>query len=495
MKETERIPEPPGAGKMYPGPGEAEAFAAEAEALDATARACAAGAKPTGEELERLRTFAEAAADPMRAAVRGIDGAAAEGWAKYSNAVAKLAAQIVERETAPDFADALRNSFPAKPTAPEWLCDDGAPNRPQGWIPAEAVTVLTGRGGAGKSRISLQLAVAVAAGRREFLQPENADAGRFPAPKLCGGTPAPVIFATWETAKRVVDWRLACALRGVNIEPEDLGGRFVHANMRHAAGGGLWGVERGAHVSTAGGLLPAGAALLAEARAREARLLVVDPVAAAFLQNENDRALVRAFLAHLGAFAEDSGCAVLIVSHPQKYGGEAQSGSPDWRNGVQCVLDLGPERGYPDRQSKEVKALETDRVVLRVEKSNEGGLPDGVTVEFNRKAMRFEACAATEGVDAANWSGGRWKRTGNETQPENGNDNAETKVQRRAKAAHASRTRQASRVTPDRIGADFKARRIAASRAWRPRKGFIHAHPSPGTGFQTGFAERVRPQR
>ena len=60
--------------------------------------------------------------------------------------------------------------------------------------------------------------------------------------------------------------------------------------------------------------------------AAQTRLLIIDPLAAAFVQNENDRALVRAFLSALDQWAEDHSCAVLIISHPPK-GDSAQSGS------------------------------------------------------------------------------------------------------------------------------------------------------------------------
>ena len=71
-----------------------------------------------------------------------------------------------------------------------------------------------------------------------------------------------------------------------------------------------------------------------------ARLLVVDPLAAAYACSENDRGLVRAFMTNLDGWARATGCAVLIVSHPPK--SEADySGSTDWHAAARAVWKLG----------------------------------------------------------------------------------------------------------------------------------------------------------
>ncbi len=73
----------------------------------------------------------------------------------------------------------------------------------------------------------------------------------------------------------------------------------------------------------------------------------MDPLAAAFGSNENDRALVREWLAIFGDFAARRGCAVLLIGHPAKVAaGEASrySGSTDWRNGVRALWTLTTEK-------------------------------------------------------------------------------------------------------------------------------------------------------
>lgn len=252
----------------------------------------------------------------------------------------------------------------------------------KGWMPDATLSVLTGAGGAGKSRIALQLAVAIATGAERFIWPS---ATRRPvdcrAPELqTAGQPAPVVFAAWETRRLAFANRLAaiCGQEGV----DRLTGRLHYVNMRPS--GGLWGATPGAHTSTAGGWLPGGNALRAYAKRAGARLLIIDPLAAAFVANENDRALVRAFLSGLDQWAEDTGCAVLIISHPPK-SGDPQSGSTDWRNGVQAVWELAPadknETGGARR--------------LQVDKLNEGPIPAAARVDF--EGGRFVEVNTTDG--------------------------------------------------------------------------------------------------
>ncbi len=262
----------------------------------------------------------------------------------------------------------------ANPPPVSWLV--------KGWMPDATLTVLTGAGGAGKSRIALQLAVAVATGAETFIAPS---ATRRPvdcqAPSVVQiGGPAPVVFAAWETRRLAFANRLAaiCGPPGQERAAalSRLTGRLHYVNMRPS--GGLWGAVKGAHTSTAGEWLPGGYALRAYAERAGARLLIIDPLAAAFVANENDRALVRAFLSGLDQWAEDTGCAVLIISHPPK-SDSAQSGSTDWRNGVQAVWELAPaDKNATDGARR-----------LHVDKLNEGPIPQAVRVEYDRQPGRF----------------------------------------------------------------------------------------------------------
>ena len=273
----------------------------------------------------------------------------------------------------PALANVLTDHSPNPPPV-SWLVKD--------WMPDATLSVLTGAGGAGKSRIALQLAVAVATGAERFIQTESGTAilNGLKAPQLLAA--GPVVFAAWET--RLLAWqnRLA-AVCGQGADRAErirqLTGQLHYVNMRPS--GGLWGAAQGAHTSTAGSWLEGGNALLDYAAAAHARLLVIDPLAAAFVQNENDRALVRAFLSALDQWAEDHSCAVLIISHPPK-GDSAQSGSTDWRNGVQAVWTLETAKVKDgNEQGKLVPAPGGERI-LQVDKLNEGAPPDPVYLQF-----------------------------------------------------------------------------------------------------------------
>ena len=272
-------------------------------------------------------------------------------------------------DSVPSLTDVLTKHDPNPPPV-SWLVED--------WMPDATLSVLTGAGGAGKSRIALQLAVAVATGANHFIWPANGPV-RLTGPKgpelLATG---PVVFAAWETRKLAWQNRLAAVCGHLADEIAKLSNRLHYINMRPE--GGVWGAERGAHTSTAGNWLAGGAALLNYAAEAGARLLVIDPLAAAFVQNENDRALVRAFLSALDQWAEDHNCAVLIISHPPK-SDNAQSGSTDWRNGVQAVWTLEPAQ-VKDEEGKRLIPAPGGERVLQVDKLNEGVAPKPVYLNF-----------------------------------------------------------------------------------------------------------------
>ena len=235
----------------------------------------------------------------------------------------------------------------------------------KGWLPHATVSVLSGQGSTGKSRVALQLAVAVAMGWPRFL-PTAPTKPDYPLPEVNQETCGPVVYAAWETGRIALNRRRDAVLAALSPEsdPGILDGRlhFLHLGGK----GGLWGVEHAHHLATMGALLRLGRALLEQVAAKQPKLLILDPVAAAFVQNENDRSLVRSFLTALRAWAEDTDCAVLLIQHPAKGGQEAQSGSTDWRNGVHCVWEL---KALDDDSGSSNDGAER---ILKIDKLNEG---------------------------------------------------------------------------------------------------------------------------
>ena len=222
-----------------------------------------------------------------------------------------------------------------EPARREWLIPE--------WLPSGTVTLFHGRGGAGKSALALMLACAVAG-----------DGDRWPDGEhglRVTGERAPVVMATFEdSADELERRRRALVRRGYEpADPERIGDR-VHA-LDLADRGALWAVDRFGPLDSAdaSGL----DRLAAYAAKHAARLVVIDPLYAAFGGSENDRAHVGAFLTRLRRMASDLQAAVLIVSHPPKgqAGGDRTaaeadpSGSSTWRDGVRAAWRLAPESG------------------------------------------------------------------------------------------------------------------------------------------------------
>lgn len=215
----------------------------------------------------------------------------------------------------------------APPPAHVWLVD--------GWLSHGRVALLGGRAATGKSKLAIMLAYALATG----------------ADRWCEGGPAVTqsgvaVFASWEDdrnefARRLLDNpALTGGARGL---ADNVGNRLQLLDL--SGRGSLWEPERRGLRSGdgVGELTRTGAALRDHCEGVSARLLVVDPLAAAFGLNENNRGAVRDFMSSWDRWARDTGCSVLLVAHPPK-GGEGvdarYSGSTDWRAAARAVVFL-----------------------------------------------------------------------------------------------------------------------------------------------------------
>ena len=236
------------------------------------------------------------------------------------------------------------NAGPPPPR--RWLVED--------WLPAGRVTLLAGQGGVGKSRLALQLAAGIASGGGRLDGTDHASEGcswiETPSPdtlKLGNATEpggAPVVYASWEDELEEF-WSRLSELSGSAapwVTPERLS-RLHIADM--AGHGPLWGprADGGRHTDTLGETTAAGHELRRLCEEVGARLLIMDPSAAAYGSNENNRALVRAFVSDLDAWARDNNCAVLILAHPPKWAAD-YSGSTDWEASVRSMWTLRTER-------------------------------------------------------------------------------------------------------------------------------------------------------
>ena len=232
----------------------------------------------------------------------------------------------------------VNNDWTKQPPPREWLVvEDGPDTEAHGWIPAGRVSMLTGTGGAGKSRLSLQLAVAIADRKNRTWIGRKGGASAL---RATNAEPRPVVIATWEDGRDEIARRLGA---GTDRAPT-LDDRLSHIDL--AKRGPLWGpsAEGSGHVQTQGDWTSAGQQLLDWSAERNARALFVDPLAAGFGCEENSRPLVRTFMAHLDAWSRDNNCATILIAHPAKqtaaFEGAAYSGSTDWKAASRALLTL-----------------------------------------------------------------------------------------------------------------------------------------------------------
>ena len=217
-----------------------------------------------------------------------------------------------------------------QPTTRKWLIED--------WLPAGRVTMLTGEGGAGKSRLALQLAAGIASGGegRAWL---NAPNGILQLGNAVPEDGMPVIFASWEDEPDEFYRRLNQISGNAApwVKPERLKNLTI-ANMMGE--GPVWAPALGSHISSMAELTRSGERIQRLCQARDARLLVIDPLAAAYASQENSRGLVRAFVSHWDDWAQANDCTVLLLAHPPKSSSYSYAGSTDWLGAVRALWNL-----------------------------------------------------------------------------------------------------------------------------------------------------------
>ena len=299
----------------------------------------------------------------------------------------KADAGVVQLETASDVAPRaeyddgfkpldIRSEWSQPPPPRRWLVS--------GWLPSDRISMLTGRGGSGKSQLALQLAYAIAGN-----MPEGGRRAWFrDGPEIPGGQGA-VAFATWEddgdeALRRMLN-NPEFDHAGAPAFEESVDGRFHFIDL--AGRGPLW--TTGASHQSYGELTPVGAALRGSCQALGARLLIVDALSSAYAGNENERPAVRAFLSSWDRWARDACCVVLLIAHPPKGEGEDNhySGSTDWRNGTRSLIVLERTKGVADRAK------------LVCDKLNSAKTPDTIPLGSPRFWERIEVDPSLISVD------------------------------------------------------------------------------------------------
>ena len=264
------------------------------------------------ELVQPVRTAGvERTADNLAAATRGVDGLGrlVKSWAEAEPLPAVELNRVERRGGRP------------------WLIP--------GWLPDGRLAMLTGAGGVGKTFLALGIAAAAGNGGGPIM-PKPDYVTTIPPP-ICGG---PVVYLSWEDEAEEAARRLQDVEKAHGLGPGALG-QGVH--YLYAAGlGPLWapGQQSSWSISALAELTAAGRRVRAFCESKRARLLVLDPVAAVFASDENNRGLVRAFCADWDAWALATGCAVLLIAHPPKDGPNPYSGGSDWQAAVRSLLTI-----------------------------------------------------------------------------------------------------------------------------------------------------------
>ena len=155
--------------------------------------------------------------------------------------------------------------------------------------------------------------------------------------------------------------------------------------------GPIWAPEPGRHISSMAAITATGERLRRLCEQEDARLLVVDPLAAAYAADENARGLVRAFVSHWDAWGQANACTVLMLAHPPKSAGVTYAGSTDWQGAARALWTLRSESG---------KSLNAGPTIWKLEfvKGNYGPRPEPLQLRWDTAGagLRWEVAGVTD---------------------------------------------------------------------------------------------------
>jgi hypothetical protein len=208
------------------------------------------------------------------------------------------------------------------------------------WIPAGHVTLLSGRGGVGKSLLAQHLGTAIAAGA-SYLE-----------------TLAPKTVLMWAAEDDYDElWRRQINISSQLEVPLEKLGNF---RLRSCVG---CDVTLASPVFNALSPTPLLQTLAEERKEHGADLVIIDNIARVFGGNENDRHQVTTFIAWLQAACAPA--AVLLLGHPAKAVGSEFSGSTAWEGAVRARLYFSDRPPDEKAAEDEFSADESVRYLSR----------------------------------------------------------------------------------------------------------------------------------
>lgn len=198
-----------------------------------------------------------------------------------------------------------------------------------GWLPAGVVTLFAAHGGAGKSFVSLYIAIHLALGRHPFQPGQRLQRQR-------------VLFYSAEDGMPHLQSRLRRYLNHMGVDTADLEGWLLLLDAT-ATENVLFRADKRGAAST-----PRYAWLANEVRTFGADLMIFDNASDALDANENDRAAVRQFMSALRNLAPT----VLLLAHVDAASSMARpgeskgySGSTAWHNSARSRWLLSRDSG------------------------------------------------------------------------------------------------------------------------------------------------------
>ena len=220
------------------------------------------------------------------------------------------------------------------------------------FLPESEVTLLTGQGGAGKSFLLLQIGGLFAAGYTdaELTQAELVGSNPYNyfiqhgiAPDHWS-EPQAVVYASYEDDMSEIRRRMNTLYNRFDWFTEKqsvIFDNFHPVSMR--AAGCVWGPEIGKHFQTRSQPTSAADQLKSFCKDKKAKLLMIDPLSAAFYGDENNKAEVYAFVHSWAEWGEANGTAVLISGHLPKSRESRRSGysgTAAWEGAVRSLFTL-----------------------------------------------------------------------------------------------------------------------------------------------------------
>ena len=263
---------------------------------------------------------------------------------------AERAALEVDREAS--FEKQREQAYERTPSRLLSLPDLSASDAPPftWWIPgwlSPHPTLLSGRGGVGKSLLALQLAMSLAAGK-----------------PLLGGSceRRKVLYWACEDDVDEIHRRLKAIAEHMEIDLADLDG-WLYIDARLGLDNTLLTTEFGRPVWTS-----QIETLRVQLNELQIDVLILDNLAHVFTASENDRSAVTMFTSGICGLVTDRPWCPILIGHVAKSQGSEYAGSTAWENAVRMRWFLG--RTLPDARDDEDAIPDDSSRVLAKRKSN-----------------------------------------------------------------------------------------------------------------------------